>query len=295
MLNYRKYITNTESDKRWDLYINTVGSATVQPNQSYPNNRAHPADHVLNWDKGRILNGYYLVFISRGKGILEMEHKNTTPVSAGTCFFLFPGIWHRYRPEAKYGWEEYWVGFNGNYSANLVKNGVFGPDNAIIDVGLNEGLLTLFHTLIKITTIAEPGYQQIAIGVTLQILGLVVTASKYQQPSVSLESRLISKAKFILQETIDNPLNLEEMVKELPMSYSKFRKTFKDLCGISPKQYHLNLRLDKAKDLLLSTNLTINQIADQTGFESIFYFSRRFKSKNGVSPKLFRDKIFSDH
>lgn len=291
MLNYRKYITNTELDKQWHFYINTVGSASIQPNQSYPNNRAHPADHVLNWDKGRILNGYYLVFISKGKGILDMDNKSTTAINAGTCFFLFPGIWHRYRPDAKFGWEEYWVGFNGAYPASLVKNGIFSPDNAIVDVGLNVELLNLFHTLMKITSLAEPGYQQIAIGITLQILGVVITASKYEQPSVSLEKRLISKAKFILQESIDNPLNLEEMVKELPMGYSKFRKVFKDICGISPNQYHLDLRLNKAKDLLTTTNLTINQIADQTGFESIFYFSRRFKAKNGISPKLFRDKM----
>lgn len=291
MLNYRKYVTNNDSDRRWDFSISTVGSASVQPNQSYPNNRAHPADHVLNWDRGRILNGYYLVYISRGRGILEMEHKSTITVNAGTCFFLFPGVWHRYRPDVKYGWEEYWVGFNGKYPASLVANGVFGTDNIAIDVGFNEDLLTLFHSLIKVVQLAEPGYQQITLGIILQMLAVIVGASKYRQESVSLETRLISKAKFILQETIDNPLNLEEMVRELPMGYSKFRKAFKTICGISPNQYHLNLRLDKAKDLLVATNLTINQIADQTGFDSAFYFSRLFKKRNGISPKCYREGI----
>ena len=102
------------------------------------------------------------------------------------------------------------------------------------------------------------------------------------------KSKLISKAKFLLQESIENPINLEEMVKELPMGYSKFRKSFKEMTGISPNQYHLDLRLDKAKELLASTNLTINEIAYKTGFGSIFYFSRLFKKKNGVSPKWFR-------
>jgi transcriptional regulator GlxA family with amidase domain len=92
-----------------------------------------------------------------------------------------------------------------------------------------------------------------------------------------------------LQESIETPVNLEEMVKELPMGYSKFRKLFKEVTGTSPNQYHLDLRLDKARELILSTNLTINEVAFKTGFSSIFYFSRLFKKKNGMSPKEYRD------
>jgi transcriptional regulator GlxA family with amidase domain len=72
------------------------------------------------------------------------------------------------------------------------------------------------------------------------------------------------------------------------MGYSSFRKAFKQITGESPNQYHLNLRLNRAKDLLMTTILNINEIADQTGFESVFYFSKLFKKKNGVSPHNFR-------
>lgn len=290
MLNYRKYLNNNDFDRKWDFYINTVGSASVRANKDYPNNRAHPADHTLTWDKGRVLNGFYIVFVSRGEGLLETARTRAFHIKAGTCFFLFPRIWHRYKPDAQRGWEEYWVGFNGSYPASLVKNGIFCPENPVVEVGLNEELLALFHHLIRVVSSAEPGYQQMASGITLQMLGLINAAAKYRPAGVDNESRLISKAKFILQESIDNPVKLEEMVKELPMGYSKFRKLFKKVCGLSPNQYHLNLRLDKAKDLLTTTNLTVNEIADQTGFDSIFYFSRLFKKKNGLAPKLFRHK-----
>lgn len=289
MLNYRKYLNNNEYDKKWDFYINTVGSASVQAHKAYPNNRAHPADHTLTWNKGRILNGYYIVFISRGEGVLETARSSPLQVKAGTCFLLFPGVWHRYKPDAEHGWEEYWVGFNGNYPATLVKNGIFSPENPLVNVGLNEDLLALFHSLIKTVSAAAPGYQQVATGVTLQMLGLIGAVARYGQVSTNNESKLISKAKFLLQETMDKPLNLEEMARELPMGYSKFRKLFKSVCGISPNQYQLNLRLEKARELLTTTNLTVNEIADQTGFDSIFYFSRLFKNKNGLAPKLYRD------
>jgi AraC-like DNA-binding protein len=169
-----------------------------------------------------------------------------------------------------------------------MKKGIFTADNPFIDVGHNEDLLQLFHTLIKTVSAAEIGYRQIVSGITLQILGLVNAVSKFKTPDTGNQSKLISKAKFLLQESIENPVNLEEMVKELPMGYSRFRKIFKEMTGQSPNQYHLNLRLDRARDLLTSTTLTINEIAYQTGFDSIFYFSRLFKKKNGLPPKEYR-------
>jgi AraC-like DNA-binding protein len=83
---------------------------------------------------------------------------------------------------------------------------------------------------------------------------------------------------------------MEALIRELAIGYSKFRKLFKRSTGKSPNQYHINLRLDKAKELLSTTNLNVTEVAYQLGFDSVFYFSRLFKKKNGVSPKSFREK-----
>jgi AraC-like DNA-binding protein len=288
MQNYRKYLNISSIEREWGFYINTVGSAKVGPHKSYPNNHAHPMNHSFTWDKGRILDGYYLVFITRGEGVLESAKTKAHTIKAGTCFFLFPGVWHRYKPHPNHGWEEYWVGFNGNYPDELMRNKIFVPESPFVDVGLNDELLQLFHLLISTVATAQAGYRQIITGITLQILGLVNAIAKYRTVDEGNQPKMIAKAKFLLQESIESPVNLEEMVKELPMGYSRFRKLFKETVGISPNQYLLELRLSKAKELLLSTNLSINEIAYQTGFESIFYFSRLFKKKNDLSPKDYR-------
>src|SRR5690606_34237320 len=131
------------------------------------------------------------------------------------------------------------------------------------------------------------GYNQVITGICLQILGLInaVTVLKGQEDDPT--GILISKAKFLLQESLDKPVHMESLAKSLNMGYSTFRKAFKEKAGVSPNQYHLNLRLNRARDLLASTTLRISEIAYITGFESLFYFSKLFKKKNGQSPTAF--------
>lgn len=113
--NYFKHLNITELEEKWGLYVTTIGFSKIDPNQNYPNSEEHPQSHILTWNRGRILHDYYMIFISKGEGIFESASTPPSTVTAGTCFFLFPEIWHRYKPNLKSGWEEFWVGFNGFY------------------------------------------------------------------------------------------------------------------------------------------------------------------------------------
>lgn len=291
MHNYFKYLNITSLEERWGLYITTVGYSKVSPNENYPNNQEHPQSHTLTWNKGRILNDFYMIFISKGEGIFESALTAPTTITAGTCFFLFPGIWHRYKPNLKSGWEEYWVGFNGAYAQQLMSADFFKKEDPFINVGLNKDLLVYFRKLIETADTISTGYLQSLAGITLQILGLVNAISMHQEYDNDPIGKLISKAIFLLQESLDQQMDMEKLARQLPMGYSSFRKAFKKNTGESPNQYHLNLRLNRAKDLLTSTALNINEVADQSGFDSVFYFSKLFKKKNGMSPKFYRTSI----
>jgi AraC-like DNA-binding protein len=72
------------------------------------------------------------------------------------------------------------------------------------------------------------------------------------------------------------------------ISYSTFRRDFKRQTGLSPLQYHLLLKIEKAKELLINTELKAKEIAYKLGFDSDYYFCRLFKQKTGISPAQFR-------
>jgi AraC-like DNA-binding protein len=62
----------------------------------------------------------------------------------------------------------------------------------------------------------------------------------------------------------------------------------KNFTGISPRQYFLQLKVMRARELLITTDQSIKEISYQLGFDSIYYFSRFFKQKTGMSPSEFR-------
>lgn len=291
MKNFYRYLNISQTEEDWGFYITTAGYLKTSPHHSYPQGKGHPNDHAFTWNKGRILDGYYLVFISKGEGIFESDYTPSSTIKEGTVFFLFPGLWHRYKPKPTRGWEEYWVGFKGNYPDQLMRKNFFSPKQPFFNAAHNTELLQLFHQLIQTVQLGNEGYNQIAAGITLQILAVIFSINHTYLLNETAGERTVRKAKFLLQESLEQAVHMEDIANQLAIGYSSFRRLFKEATGLSPNQYLLELRLNKAKELLATTSLSIQQIADHTGFASIHYFSKLFSQKNGQSPKTFREEI----
>lgn len=72
---------------------------------------------------------------------------------------------------------------------------------------------------------------------------------------------------------------------------SRLRVLFKRSIGLSPKQFQLEARVSRAERLLANSDLSIGVIAEQTGFESVYHFSRQFKRMRSVSPAHYRTAL----
>lgn len=288
MQNYHKYLSASEEDKKWGLYLVTAGQGTIEKGTRYPTSD-HPGEYLFNWNKGRVLNGLYIVYIARGKGVFESESTAATTISEGTCFMLLPKVWHRYYPDPEYGWQEYWLGFHGKIMLEWLDNKCIPEQDALYEVGHNNHLISLFLKILEYIKSNPAGLQQIITGIALEILGLVLS-TKNNTPPDTIEQK-IEWAKFFIAENLEKPLYVPELSAELGMSYSRFRKSFKSITGISPGQYHLQKRVEKAQELLSTTLLSVEEISVLMGFESVYYFSRIFRIKSGYSPTAYRKKF----
>lgn len=283
-----KYLTLSDEDVDWGLYLNVAGTAQIPPNSDYPSPN-HPSEYFFTWDEGRVLKEFQINFITEGAGTLENKH-GTFPVKQGSIFVLFPGEWHRYRPLARTGWTENYVGFDGQLARKLIAQPRFSVKDPVFHFGSKEELLDTYLKIFDLVKEEQPGYQQIASGMVMKLLGYIISFEKQKGFSGKPIAKVIEAIRFEMRQNMEKELNLKDLADAHHVSYSFFRKMFKKYTGVSPGQYHLQLRITRAKELLVSTDKSIKEISYELGFQSIFYFSNLFKKKEGVTPSHFRNK-----
>lgn len=288
MNEYFKYLTTSEEDINWGLYLKVAGYARIKPDTLYPP-REHPSEYYFEWKNGRTLHEFQLNYITEGNGVFENAN-GKFQVKPGSLILIFPNEWHRYRPMKKTGWVENYVGFNGHIANQLLKHPTFSSQQPVIQCGIREEII---DTYLKISDLVEkerPGYQQIASGMVVKLLGYIISVEKRKGFSGKQISKVIEEVRFLMRQNADQEFNLEELARQHNVGYSYFRKMFKKYTGVSPGQYHLQLRIIRAKELLISTDKSIKEISLELGFQTIHYFSLIFKKKVGLTPSEFRKR-----
>lgn len=88
-----KYLIVNDMDKKFGLWVNTVGFQSIQPHSPYPL-RDHPSGYFFNAQKGRILREYQLVYITKGGGVFSSKvlPKNKCARGVWSCYFPISGI-----------------------------------------------------------------------------------------------------------------------------------------------------------------------------------------------------------
>jgi AraC-like DNA-binding protein len=284
---FSRYFPASVRDRKWGWHVTTAGEMRLLPGQSYPPS-GHPKGYHFDWTKGRVLDTHALVYISRGRGSFESRQSARQPIEAGQVIFLFPGVWHRYRPEVETGWDEHWVGFDGDVARRWVKNKFFTPRQPVFKPGQEEKWLALFTELITVIKLNRPALQQVMAGFTAQLLGLLYSGQQAGLAGDDQALLIVQRAIAKMQTELESELNVQALAQELKVSYSSFRHTFQQHTGSSPHQYLLELRLVRARNLLTQTAQSIKEIARQAGFDDEHYFCRFFKVKTGLTPGQWR-------
>ena len=284
-----KYLLATERDAEWGLTISTVGREEIAPREEYPT-KGHADGYYFDLQKGRTLDEYQLLYQPEGEGVFRSAHLPETKIKAGDIFLLFPGEWHTYHPSGTKGWKSYWIGFKGKNIDDRVKAGFLSPEKPIYHVGFSNEILALYEEAYK-TAQEEAAYsQQTLAGIVNHLIGTMYSLERNIVLNKNTQHvDLINKGRLRIRETLEEAVSIQDISQELGISYSSFRKLFKEYTGMAPAMYQQSLRLQRAKELLSTTDESIKEIAYRLNFESPDYFSTKFKNQSGMKPSDFRN------
>lgn len=285
-----KYLITNEQDSLWGLTIHSVGYQKVKSREPYPPLN-HPARYLFVENKGRVLEEYQLLYIVSGKGRLTSKslHSKKLEIKQGDMFLLFPGEWHDYRPDERSGWEEYWIGFTGLNMDSRVEHKFFNKEKPAFNVGVRSDIVEIYNLAISIAHNKNAGYQQMLAGIVNMLLGYAYSYdmnSSFENMEVVND---INKAKIIIAENFHTDITPEDIAERVNMSYSWFRRIFKQYTGLAPVQYIQEIRIHKSKELLTNSPLMIKEIAFEVGFNNTEYFATLFKKRTGYTPGRYRE------
>lgn len=286
-----KYLVCNDKDERWGLTISTVGYEEIANGEPYPTT-GHADGYYFDVAKGRELNEYQMLYTVEGEG--EFESASTggkVKIKEGEVFLLFPGEWHTYSPDPKIGWKQYWIGFKGKNMDDRVAAGFLQPSKPVYHIGYSTQIISLYKDAMQAAMEEKAYMQQLLAGIVNHLIGLMYALER----NIVLDKNaahvnMVLRAQQYIRESLESTLSIQDIAERLGVSYSTLRKQFKEYTGLSPAIYQQDLKLQRAKELLTTTNLSIKEIAYRLNFDSPDYFSAKFKIKTGRKPSEMRRK-----
>jgi len=225
---YFRYLPSGQITDAWGVCVTSIGHSRVQPGSSYPPG-GHPVDHALSWERGRVLSEHQIVYVSEGSGRFESPAGRPFRIAAGCAILLFPGVWHRYEPRTETGWVEDWVELAGPAVERLTAEGVISPERPVLEIGAAPEVQELLAEARLLVESMPYGYQPLLGVIGLQILARILLAAGAGS-EVSETTEKIRRGQAILAASHQAPA-MEQLAKEVGMSYSHFRRAFKATTG----------------------------------------------------------------
>lgn len=225
-------------------------------------------------------------FITEGECVVEIGNK-TYHAKAGDWLLIPANLWQSYYNVKGKPFKKYWMHFDIYPDTGLVD---FLSLPFMVSVGKSNKAEKIFDTLVKAAMSNELSDK---LTVKSCLFSLLMEYVKLAKPEgVSVQSRADARLDDVLRyinENLDKPLPNELLAEKYFAHPNHFIRAFKDKTGQTPAKYIKARRMETAKRLLESTDLTIAEITEKLGINDSAHFSRLFKEQYNMPPAKYRE------
>ena len=286
-----RYITSIEKESQWNLNVNTVGFEAIPAHSTYPT-AGHPQGYYFDFEKGRVLQEFQMVYITRGKGMFVSKLKQEITVPEGSMFVLFPGEWHTYKPGDQTGWESYWVGFNGSFAQELLADKQSYISNPVLNIGYDEEIVSLYKKILEISANERPGYQNLLSGIVIHLLSYILYREKNKNLNDKEVFNKIDKARLIIREKLNTAISPEEIAasKSTLEKVNDYTNTVLETVNTPVLQTH-NLKVKDKNSI--NWKVVFGNFALLTAFIAMFFVVVKRREKRKLKPQVAEKNFVS--
>jgi AraC-like DNA-binding protein len=243
-------------------------------------------DHSRAW--GPALRDHYrLHFIEDGRGQL-LSGGRSWDLSAGDCYVISPGELAGYQPEPNTNWSYYWVAFDGLNAQSFLRRAGFSSEKPVRALGDMGTVVAIFQEMFAASQVKSSGDLRLLSGLYRLLAGLLDSAPADGQAAGGTKHLYAAKAVEWLEINYPRDISIADLVDFIGLNGKYFSRMFKAETGQSPQSFLINLRLNKACELMRNPAPSIGDIARSVGYPDQLLFSRMFRRFKGSSPAAWR-------
>ncbi len=205
-------------------------------------------------------------------------------------FFILPqNKEHAYGSSEESPWSIYWVHFGGDSLQEFNNTQVVQRHFKPFHIKNNAEMLSLFTKIYKTLELGYSIDNLLFANMCLShYVSLFIYNSRHYSVTATDKIDCVDSAILHMQEHINENISLNDLSKQYNYSVSRFSNLFKKKTGYAPIDYFVQMKMQKACQQLDFTNESIKNIAFNMGFDDPYYFSKRFRTVIGMSPKKYR-------
>lgn len=265
----------------------TAGHQTTDLYLSYCGIESCPEDHSY----GPIARSEYLIhFVIRGRGYFQINNHEYT-LAANQAFLIPPNVETYYYTDSNNPYTYVWVGFDGTKVPDYLAQTDLSSEHPVCDLNIPAAEFeTLIDSIMQVKELTLPNELK-RVGYLYRILSLLIYSS---QSSASGKTILNYSPETYVEYALQyiehhyNKITVNDITEYVGVNRSYLHSIFKKKLNMSPQEYLISYRLNIAKSMLLETNLSITDIALQTGYNDSSSLSKAFKKQYGFPPSSAR-------
>lgn len=234
--------------------------------------------------------GYHIHFVLTGKGSLRIEDQYRN-LSAGQIFVLPDGIETEYQADHDDPWQYAWITIDGRNTLTCLKAAGF-EDSWIRECNCNpDRFVEIIDRILGITelTMVNELKRNSYMHELLALLVETKSPEKEVRHDFSPDVYVQYAVQFIHLNY--SHIKVNDIARYIGINRSYLTTIFKNKLNVSPQEYLVSYRLNKGKQLLRTTDLSIQEIASRIGYDNPLTFSKMFKNAYGKSPRYYRQEI----
>ncbi|XID95046.1 AraC family transcriptional regulator [Paenibacillaceae bacterium WGS1546] len=239
---------------------------------------------------GPMVRDYYKIhYIHSGQGMFRTGGKSYA-LGKGQGFLISPEKLSYYRADETDPWTYSWVAFNGIQVEYYLKKSHLSDDQPIFATDQDEYIQDCFLEMFKATEHNLTNELRL-LGALYSFLSIILDPASMPVASQNAKGQYVEQAIEFIEQNYATDLKIEGLAERLRINRKYLSKIFKDTTGLTPQQYFLQSRMNRASELIQKSTLSMSEIASSVGYKDPFLFSRMYKKITGVSPRDYRKKI----